>query len=72
MEKPFKVAPKHWMGKGFYRPLKNPLNNHLEMEMNNKGTWKLDDTAGKIYLNHMNLADRVTSYSIIDDKTIQM
>jgi uncharacterized lipoprotein NlpE involved in copper resistance len=40
--------------------------------MANSGTWKYDAPAQKVYLIYKNLADRVTSFSVIDGKTIQM
>jgi len=41
-------------------------------EMDNKGKWKYDATAKKIYLAYTNLMDRGTSFSVVDGKTIQM
>lgn len=43
-----------------------------EHEMTSKGKWRYDADARKIYLVYENLADRGTSFSIVDEKTIQM
>ena len=40
--------------------------------MSTKGKWKYDDGAKKIYLVYENLADRGTSFTVVDEKTIQM
>ncbi|MBB6500694.1 copper resistance protein NlpE N-terminal domain-containing protein [Pedobacter cryoconitis] len=40
--------------------------------MDSKGKWKYDATAKKIYLAYTNLMDRGTSFSVVDEKTIQM
>ncbi|WP_343532332.1 copper resistance protein NlpE N-terminal domain-containing protein [Pedobacter sp.] len=47
-------------------------NGQSDHEMNSTGKWKYDSTSKQVYLAYENLADRVTSYSIVDDKTIQM
>jgi len=43
-----------------------------EHEMSNTGKWKYNGETKEIYLEYKNLADRGTTFSIVDDKTIQM
>lgn len=43
-----------------------------EHEMNTTGKWSYDGVTKSIYLAYKNLADRSTSFSIIDDNTIQL
>ncbi|WP_261511383.1 copper resistance protein NlpE [Chryseobacterium paludis] len=40
--------------------------------MSSTGTWKYDKNLNKIILIYLNIADRVTTFSVINDKTIQM
>lgn len=40
--------------------------------MSSTGTWKFDKNTKKVILVYKNLADRVTTFSIVDGKTIQM
>ncbi|MDM1554914.1 MULTISPECIES: DUF5004 domain-containing protein [Chryseobacterium] len=40
--------------------------------MTSTGTWKFDKNTQKVILVYKNLADRVTTFSIVDGKTIQM
>ncbi|KIO78216.1 hypothetical protein TH53_05040 [Pedobacter lusitanus] len=40
--------------------------------MASEGKWKYDAEAKKIYLAYKNLMDRGTSFSVVDEKTIQM
>lgn len=40
--------------------------------MSSTGTWKYDKTSNKVILIYSNIADRVTTFSIVNDKTIQM
>ncbi|NLR63097.1 hypothetical protein HGH92_02145 [Chitinophaga varians] len=43
-----------------------------EHQMDNTGKWSYDAANKSIYLTYKNLADRGTSFSIIDDNTIQL
>ena len=43
-----------------------------EHQMDNTGKWKYNAETKEIYLAYKNLADRGTTFSIVDDKTIQM
>lgn len=40
--------------------------------MSSTGTWKYDKNSNKVILIYSNIADRVTTFSIVNDKTIQM
>ncbi|PIF46522.1 NlpE-like protein [Chryseobacterium sp. 52] len=40
--------------------------------MSSRGTWKFDKSMNKVILVYSNIADRVTTFSIVDEKTIQM
>ncbi|ASW74206.1 hypothetical protein IQ37_15850 [Chryseobacterium piperi] len=40
--------------------------------MSSTGTWKYDKSSNKVILIYKNIADRVTTFSIVNDKTIQM
>ncbi|MBC9912981.1 copper resistance protein NlpE N-terminal domain-containing protein [Chitinophaga varians] len=43
-----------------------------EHEMDNTGKWSYDGVTKSIYLAYKNLADRGTSFAIVDDNTIQL
>ncbi|ASK32484.1 hypothetical protein CEY12_21420 [Chryseobacterium sp. T16E-39] len=40
--------------------------------MSSTGTWKYDKNSNKVILIYSNIADRVTTFTIVNDKTIQM
>ncbi|WP_172277429.1 copper resistance protein NlpE N-terminal domain-containing protein [Chryseobacterium sp. LAM-KRS1] len=40
--------------------------------MSSTGTWKYYKDTNKVILKYSNIADRVTTFSIVNDKTIQM
>ncbi|NSL87667.1 hypothetical protein ECE50_012540 [Chitinophaga sp. Mgbs1] len=43
-----------------------------EHEMKTDGKWKFNGDTKEVYLEYKNLADRGTTFSVVDDKTIQM